>query len=152
MSIAETKTEDKEVVIEAFSAWSVNGHTIVPPSDTKKVVIPSPPSVNYAPINPRPAILYLTESTIIPDSAEAERLKAYALENKVVFVCPETGNNAESLAQVYDWAVKRATKLNVVKDQVSVKSDAASLDLAKTVVAEATDEGYTVEDAEILIF
>lgn len=84
-----------EVIMEEFSAVSVNGHIVAPPSDMKKIVIPSPPSIRYASINPRPAVIYLTANAITPNSSVVDKLKAYTLENKTVFICPEAGQSAD---------------------------------------------------------
>jgi hypothetical protein len=143
--------DTSEAAIEAFSTNSVVGYAIVPPIERKKVVFPCPPSVEYVPINPRPAVLYLTESTIAPDSIEAERLKAYALRNNTVFVLPETERSAVELVEAYAWAKENAYEINVVEEQIGVRSDEASLELAKAVVSAAEDEDFEVEDAEVLV-
>jgi hypothetical protein len=142
--------DTSEVVTEAFSTDSVAGYAIVPPIERKKVVFPCPPSVEYVPINPRSAVLYLTESAIVPESTEAEQLKAYALENNIVLVLPEAGRSAVELVEAYAWTKENAYELNVAEEQISIKSDEISLELARAVVSAAEDEDFEIEDAEVL--
>jgi len=130
-----------DVSIETFSTESAAGAIVSPASDTKKVIIPSPPSTQIIPINPRPAIIYLT------DRAVSDELKAYAKENKLVFIVPEK-TDSEGVCEVYTWVFEKARKLNIQKDNISVKADAANLDLAKAAV-ELIQEDYEVEDTKI---
>lgn len=126
------------------------GYAILPVSDMKKVIIPSPPSVNMVPTNPRPAVIYLTAAAITPDSANVDALKAYAKENKVVFLCPGSAEVGD-MVEFYQCAFAKARTLNIKKDAFSVKSDAASLELANTLVEALEDEEAELDAAEVFV-
>lgn len=132
-----------DVKIEVFE----NGIAVVPESETRKVVIPSPPTTKFIPINPRPAVIYVTKEIITEASPGIDKLKEYAKENKLVFLCPGSAD-LEKMAAMYQLAIKRATTLNIKKDEFSVKADGASLDLANALVERLEEEGYEGEAAE----
>lgn len=125
------------------------GYIIAPESEMKKVVIPSPPTVSMVPINPRPAIIYLTQEPVTPDSANIDAIKAYAADNKVVFLCP-TDNDADTVVEIYEYAMTNAKSVNIKKDEFSVKADEASMAAAETAVEALIDEDAEVDEAEVL--
>lgn len=77
-----------------FIAYEELGYIIDPPSDTKEVFIPSPPTMTTVKVNPRAAIIYVTGGKIVEGYDKLEALKAYAEENKLVLICP-TATDAE---------------------------------------------------------
>jgi len=131
-----------DVEIQQFEAEAIKGIAVLPASDMKKVVIPSPPSVRIIPINPRSAVIYITDAEV------SDELKLYAKENKMVFLIPEKGS-AEDVATVYAYATSKAKKLNIEKNKISVKADKTNLELAAAVVDVINEEDY-VDDAEEL--
>lgn len=66
-----------------FIAYEELGYIIDPPSDTKEVFIPSPPTMTTVKINPRTAIIYITGGKISEGYEKLDALKAYAEENKL---------------------------------------------------------------------
>jgi len=136
-----------DVKIEAIEG----GYAITPVSEMKKVVIPSPPTIQHIPINPRDVIIYLTKEAITSESVCIDSLKAYAKENKVVLLCPDSAD-LDMLVDLYQYAISKASKLNIKKNGFSVKSDEASLELANSLVETLGDEGADLDDAEIFSF
>ncbi len=133
-------TDVADVEVLEFDADGVAGVAVVPASETKKVVIPSPPSVRDVPINPRPAIIWLTDAEI------TDKVKAYAKRNGVVLVVPEKAE-AGDLYAVYEYVFTKAAKFNVKKGEISVASDSANANLAADLVAVMSDEDVDVDDA-----
>lgn len=124
------------------------GIIIDPPSDTKEVFIPSPPTMATVKINPRAAIIYITGGKITEDCAEIEALKAYAEENKVVLVCP-AATGPEELAKTYDHVTKKAKMINIKTSDLSVMGDADHMDDAQAAVDYLVDEcDADIDDAE----
>lgn len=78
------------------------GNIIDPESDTKQVFIPSPPTMTTVKTNPRSTILYITGGRIVEGYEKLEELKAYAEENKVVFVCPSS-KDPEEVAETFNY-------------------------------------------------
>lgn len=143
-----------KVTVTAYDAASVyedaenaKGIVIAPESETKKVVIPSPPSTKYVPINPRDAIVYVTDEVITETSAVIDTLKAYAVDNKVVILCP-AGREAEDIAAAGVYAFNKAKTLNVKTDGISVGSSAAYLEAAQDAVDLMEEEDVEAEDAK----
>ena len=135
-----------------FYAYENLGFIIDPPSDTKEVFIPSPPTMVTAKINPRPAIIYITGGKVVEGYEKLDAMKDYAEKNKVVIVCP-TSVEGDELADSYEYVASKAKVLNVKKDQISIKADAEHLELAQIVVDYAVDElDADLEDAEELEF
>ena len=135
-----------------FYAYEDLGFIIDPESDTKEVLIPSPPTMVTAKINPRPAIIYITGGKVVEGYDKLETMKDYAEKNKVVIVCP-TAEDAEELGKTYEYVSMKAKLLNVKKDQISIKGDADHMDLAQEAVDYAVDEmDADLDDAEELDF
>ena len=72
--------------------------------------------------NPRPAVIYVTGGAINESYEKLEELKKYCADNKVVFLCPKA-TDVEELAKTYQYAVGNFKKLNIVPEEISVKSD-----------------------------
>jgi hypothetical protein len=130
-----------DVSVEEFDADGVKVKAVLPKSDMRDVVIPSPPTVTHVPVNPRQAVIYVT------DAEADDKLKAYAKENKIVFIIPAKGSDSDGIAGIYPWAVSKSTKLNIKKNQISVKGDSANMALAKE-AAEIIQEDEDIGDAE----
>jgi hypothetical protein len=115
------------------------GFAVVPESEMKKIVIPSPPTVKMVPVNPRPCILYVAD--VAPEAC-----KAYAEENKVVLVV----STAES-ADAFLWAKQNASTINIKKDDFSIKADAANLEKASKILDAIydADDDVELDDPEV---
>lgn len=109
-----------KVTMEAYETEGATGYIIAPESEMKKVVIPSPPTIKMMPINPRDAVIYLTEEEITPQTANIDQLKAYAVDNKAVLICPKDRKEKELVATA-KYVEANAKTLNVKKDGLSVK-------------------------------
>ncbi len=128
------------------------GNIIDPESDTKQVFIPSPPTMTTVKTNPRPTILYVTGGKIVEGYEKLEELKAYAEENKVVFVCPSS-KDPEEVAETYNYIQSKYKVLNVKRDEITVMGDADTMDDAQAVVDYLVDEcDADIEDAEEFSF
>ena len=138
-----------KVTMEAYETEGATGYIIAPESEMKKEVIPSPPTIKMMPINPRDAVIYLTEEEITPQTANIDQLKAYAVDNKAVLICPKDRKEKELVATA-KYVEANAKTLNVKKDGLSVKTDSAMLELGNELVDSLTDEDMEVEDAEII--
>lgn len=124
------------------------GIIIDPPSDTKEVFIPSPPTMATVKINPRAAIIYITGGKITEGCDQIEALKAYAEENKVVFICP-TATDSEEIAKTYDYVTKKAKMINIKANELSVMADADTMEAAQEAVDYLVDEcDADIDDAE----
>ena len=130
------------MAVEEVQVYEYDGGTVVDPkSDTKTIFIPSPPTKMEQKINPRPAI-------ILFGCDDAEALKAKADEEKVVFVLPNDAEE-ETVEATFKFVVNGAKKLNVKKDEVSVKYVGDAAETAKAFVDYAVDElDAEFEDAE----
>ena len=125
------------------------GIIIDPPSDTKEVFIPSPPTMATVKINPRAAIIYITGGKIDEEYAKLGELKAYCEENKVVYICPKA-TDMDELAKTYKYATEKCKDLNIKPNEISVKADAEHLDVAQELVEYMEDEfDAEVEPAEV---
>ena len=91
-----------DVLVQEFE----NGIAIVPESDKKEIVIPSPPTVKTMLINPRPCVIYITDETA------NDNLKAYCKENKVVIIIPAK-QEIEDVVKSYDWAKNNVSTINI---------------------------------------
>lgn len=140
-----------KVTVEAYETEGATGYIIAPESEMKKVVIPSPPTVKMMPINPRDVIIYLTEAEITPEAANIDQLKTYAVDNKVVLVCPKDRKEKELVATA-KYVEANAKTLNVKKDGLSVKTDAAMLELGNELVESLAEVDMELEEAEELVF
>lgn len=136
-----------KVVVEEYDG----GCAIVPESEMKEVFIPSPPTMSKVAINPRPAVIYLTAEAVTPDSEKIDAMKAYAVDNKVVILCPEE-TSGDDVVETYNYASTNAKKLNIKKDEIFVKAEPAMMDAAKEAVEALEDEDVEVEEAEELVF
>lgn len=134
-----------KVTVEAFEG----GYIVAPESEMKKVVIPSPPTIKMMPINPRDAVIYLTEQAVTPESANIDAIKAYAEDNKVVLFCL-SDKTEQAVVSAYQYAISNAKTINIKKDAFSVKADEASMEAANAAVEALRDEDAEVEDAEVL--
>ena len=114
-----------------------DGVAVVPASEMKQIVIPSPPTVTMVPTNPRPCYI------VVGPFEASDQVKAYAKENKVVFVIPRD-TDPETIANAYTYAKKNASKINVKKSEFFVKAaDEASMDAA----SEGVESIYDVDDS-----
>ena len=68
-----------------------------------------------------------------------EELKKYCADNKVVFLCPKA-TDVEELAKTYQYAVGNFKKLNIVPEEISVKSDDDHTNQAEELVDYVLDE------------
>lgn len=130
--------------VEIVEAPNGEAKAVVPASETKQVFIPSPPTMNTVAINPRPCVIYVADAEI------TDEMKAYCKENKVVFVLPKK-DDAEKMMEAYNWAIAKATVINIKKDEVSVKADEANKELAEELVEAISDE-LDVELGEVEVF
>ncbi len=131
-----------------FYAYEDLGFIVDPESDTKEVFIPSPPTTTTMKINPRPVIIYLTGGKVKEGYEKLEALKAYAEENKVVFVCPSS-NDGEVVGDTYQYIQKNAKKINVKKNELCVQCLPECADEAQEAVDYLVDElDADVEEAE----
>ena len=73
-----------------------DGVAVVPASEMKQIVIPSPPTVTTVPTNPRPCYI------VVGPFEASDQAKAYAKENKVVFVIPKD-TDPETIANAYTY-------------------------------------------------
>lgn len=127
------------------------GYAIVPESEMKEVFIPSPPTMSKVAINPRPAFIYLSSQAITPDSEKIDAMKAYAVDNKVVILCPEE-TSGDDVVETYEYATINAKKLNIKKDEIFVKAEPDMMAAAEEAVEALEDEDVEVEEAEELVF
>lgn len=94
-------------------------------------------------INPRPAVILFGD-------ADVEELKVKADEEKVVFVLPKDAE-AETVEATFKFTVTSAKKLNVKKDEVTVKYVGDAAEAAQAFVDYAVDElDAEFDDAEEL--
>lgn len=132
-----------------FIAYKDLGYIIDPPSDTKEVFIPSPPTMTTVKINPRNTIIYIAGGKIVEGYEKLDELKAYAKDNKVVIVCP-TSTDAEEVAETYNYIDSKYKTLNIKKDAIAVKADEEFLDKAQEIVDYLVDElDADIDDAEV---
>lgn len=132
------------MAVEEVEVYEYEGGTVVDPkSDTKVVFIPSPPTKMEQKINPRPAVILFGD-------ADVEELKVKADEEKVVFVLPKDAE-PETVEATFKFTVTSAKKLNVKKDEVTVKYVGDAADAAQAFVDYAVDElDAEFDDAEEL--
>lgn len=124
------------------------GIIIDPPSDTKEVFIPSPPTMATVKINPRPAVIYITGGKVTEGCDQIEALKAYAEDNKTVLICP-TSDDAEEVAKTFDYVTKKAKMINIKANEIAVMGDAEHMDAAQAIVDYLVDEcDADIDDAE----
>lgn len=128
-----------DVAVKNFDVEGVEIQVVLPKSDTKVVVIPSPPTETTVEINPRPAVILLIDNI-------SDELKAYAKENKVVYVIPSKDADADDIAELYPWILRRGkSDLNVDKNQISIAASAEKLELAQA-AAEIIQDDEDIED------
>lgn len=128
-----------DVAVKNFDVEGVEIQVVLPKSDTKVVVIPSPPTETTVEINPRPAVILLIDNI-------SDELKAYAKENKVVYVIPSEDADADDIAELYPWILRRGkSDLNVDKNQISIAASAEKLELAQA-AAEIIQDDEDIED------
>lgn len=131
-----------------FYTYEELGTIIDPPSDTKEVFIPSPPTMTTVKINPRAAILYITGGKVVEGYDKLEMLKSYAEEHKTMLICPEA-TEAEEVAETYEYIMKKAKILNIKAGEMVVMADADHMDDAQKVVDYLVDElDADMDDAE----
>ncbi len=132
------------MAVEEVEVYEYEGGVCVDPkSDTKVVFIPSPPTKMEQKINPRPAVILFGD-------ADVEELKVKADEEKVVFVLPKDAE-PETVEATFKFTVTSAKKLNVKKDEVTVKYVGDAADAAQAFVDYAVDElDAEFDDAEEL--
>lgn len=124
------------------------GIIIDPPSDTKEVFIPSPPTMATVKINPRPSVIYITGGKVTEGCDQIEALKAYAEDNKTVLICP-TSDDAEEVAKTFDYVTKKAKMINIKANEIAVMGDAEHMDAAQAIVDYLVDEcDADIDDAE----
>lgn len=124
------------------------GFIVDPPSDTKEVFIPSPPTMTTVKINPRAAVIYVTGGKVQEGYDKLEELKAYAETNKTMLICPEA-TDAETLAETYEYITKKAKMLNIKANEIVVKADAELVEKAQEFVDYLVDElDADVDEAE----
>lgn len=124
------------------------GFIVDPESDTKEVFIPSPPTTTTMKINPRPVVIYLTGGAVKEGYDKLEALKAYAEENKVVFVCPSS-NEGEVVGKTYEYITKNAKKINVKKNELTVQCLPGMADEGQEAIDYLVDElDADVDDIE----
>ena len=111
-----------------FYEYDELGYAVDPESDTKEitVILVGKQTVKA---NPRPAVIY----------EKLEELKKYCADNKVVFLCPKA-TDVEELAKTYQYAVGNFKKLNIVPEEISVKSDDDHTKQAEELVDYVLDE------------
>jgi len=131
-----------------FYSYEELGFIIDPPSETKEVFIPSPPTMTTVKINPRKAIIYVTGGKVTEEYEKFDALKAYAEENKTMIICPEA-TDAEELAETYEYVTKKAKTLNIKANELVIMGDAENMEAAQAFADYAIDElDADVEDAE----
>ena len=114
-----------------------DGVAIVPASEMKEIVIPSPPTVTKVPINPRPCYV------VVGPFEASDEAKAYAKENGVVFVLPKD-TDPDTIANAYTYAKKNASKINIKKTEFVIKAaNEESMDAA----SEGLEAIYDVDDS-----
>lgn len=114
------------------------GYVVDPESDTKvvTVILIGKQTVKA---NPRPAVIYVTGGKINESYEKLDELKAYCAENKVVFICP-LATETEELGKTYQYALDKFKDLNIVKEEISIKSDSENLEAAQALVDYVLDE------------
>lgn len=138
-----------KVTVETYEAEESNGYIIAPESEVKKVVIPSPPTIKMMPINPRDAVIYLTETEIGAETEEIDKLKEYAVDYKTVLICPK-GHKEKELIASARYVLENARTLNVKKDTLCVKTDSELLELGNVLVELLAEEDIELGEAEVL--
>lgn len=113
------------------------GVAVVPASEMKQIVIPSPPTVTMVPTNPRPCYVVVGELPV------TDELKAYAKDNKVVFVIPND-TDPDTIGAAYTYAKKNASKINIKKNEFFVK---AASDDDMDAASEGVEAIYDVDDS-----
>ena len=134
-----------------FYEYNGMGYIVDPESDTKvvTVILIGKQTVKA---NPRPAVIYVTGGKINESYEKLEELKAYAEENKVVFVCPSS-KDPEEVAETYKYIQSKYKVINVKRDEIAVMGDADTMDDAQAVVDYLVDEcDADVDDAEEFSF
>lgn len=135
-----------------FYAYEKLGYIIDPPSETKVVFIPSPPTMTTVKINPRKVIIYVTGGKVTEGYEKLDALKEYAEENKIMIICPEAVE-AEELAETYEYALKKAKTLNIKGNEIVVMGDVDYVKAAQGLVDYVVDElDANLEDAKEFIF
>lgn len=121
-----------------FYEYDELGYAVDPESDTKEitVILVGKQTVKA---NPRPAVIYVTGGAINESYEKLEELKKYCADNKVVFLCPKA-TDVEELAKTYQYAVGNFKKLNIVPEEISVKSDDDHTKQAEELVDYVLDE------------
>jgi len=131
-----------------FYAYEELGFIIDPPSDTKEVFIPSPPTMTTVKTNPRDAIIYITGGKVVEGYEKLDALKVYAEENKKVIICPES-TDAEEVGETYEYVTKKAKMINIKANSIVVMGDADHMEAAQEIVDYLVDElDADMDDAE----
>lgn len=131
-----------------FYGYEELGFIIDPPSDTKEVFIPSPPTMTTVKINPRKVMIYVTGGKVVEGYDKLDALKEYAEANKVMIVCPEA-TDVDDLTKTYDYVIRKAKVLNVKANELAIMGDADNVGVAQELVDYAVDElDADLEDAE----
>ena len=139
----------KKVSVYRYGAGEELVCVIDPESDTKLVFIPSPPTTTTQKINPRTPVNNQTAVRAEQSPERLEAQKAYCAEQKLVFICTDS-LVAEQIQQAYEYMTLNERNLNVKKDRLVLKADAASMDAAQEAMDYLIDElDVEFEDEEI---
>ena len=123
----------------------VTGSYVAPKSETKTIIIASPPSTSEVPINPRKGILCITKAGLAADYAGLDDLKAKAVDDQEVYVFPVLREDEEDalndLFATYNFMFMRSgSELNVRKDEIVLAATDECMELAEKFVEFAADE------------
>ena len=89
--------------------------------------------------NPRPAVIYVTGGAINESYEKLEELKKYCADNKVVFLCPKA-TDVKNWQKHISMLLVILKKLNIVPEEISVKSDDDHTKQAEELVDYVLDE------------
>ena len=90
--------------------------------------------------NPRPAVIYVTGGAINESYEKLEELKKYCADNKVVFLCPKRQRMWKNWQKHISMLLVILKKLNIVPEEISVKSDDDHTKQAEELVDYVLDE------------
>lgn len=125
------------------------GYAIDPESDTKQrtVILLGLQTVKC---NPRPVVIYVTGGKVNAGYDKLDDLKAYAADNKLVFLCP-TAINVDGLYKTYEYIEKNFLELNVKREELSIRASADYKVLADKFKEYLEDE-YDAELDDVAVF
>ena len=121
-----------------FYEYDELGYAVDPESDTKEitVILVGKQTVKA---NPRPAVIYVTGGAINESYEKLEELKKYCADNKSYF-CAQRQRMWKNWQKHISMLLVILKKLNIVPEEISVKSDDDHTKQAEELVDYVLDE------------